>query len=83
MAGASWPAIILSRFPLTLPLRPASDATASNETEWLLLTSGTTGAPKVVNHSLAGYAVMAVTDEPGPDGSTAPTQQPQLYGNLG
>lgn len=37
----------------------------------------------LVNHSLAGYSVMAVTNEPGPDGSQAPTQQPQLYGNVG
>ena len=36
----------------------------------------------LVNRSLAGYAVMAVTNEPGPDGSQAPTQQPQLYGNV-
>jgi anti-sigma-K factor RskA len=36
----------------------------------------------LVNRSLAGYAVMAVTREPGPEGSPAPTQQPQLYGNL-
>ena len=62
---------------------------------WLIRTGGSpepaavfvpdsNGAKVVlVNHSLAGYAVMAVTDEPGPDGSAAPTQQPQLYGNLG
>lgn len=36
----------------------------------------------LVDRSLAGYAVMAVTDEPGPDGSAAPSQQPQLYGNV-
>lgn len=36
----------------------------------------------LVNRSLAGYTVMAVTNEPGPDGSQAPTQQPQLYGNV-
>lgn len=36
----------------------------------------------LVNRSLAGYSVMAVTNEPGPDGSQAPTQQPQLYGNI-
>lgn len=36
----------------------------------------------LVNRSLAGYSVMAVTNEPGPDGSAAPTQQPQLYGNV-
>ncbi len=36
----------------------------------------------LVNRSLSGYSVMAVTNEPAPDGSSAPTQQPQLYGNL-
>jgi|SRR5690348_15481549 anti-sigma-K factor RskA len=36
----------------------------------------------VVDRSLSGYTVMAVTNEPGPDGSPAPTQQPQLYGNV-
>ncbi|HSS61198.1 MAG TPA: anti-sigma factor [Candidatus Limnocylindrales bacterium] len=42
-----------------------------------------TGAKIVlVDHSLSGYSVMAVTNEPGPAGSPAPSQQPQLYGNL-
>lgn len=36
----------------------------------------------LVNGSLAGYAVMAVTNEAGPDGARAPTQQPQLYGTV-
>ena len=36
----------------------------------------------LVNRSLSGYSVMAVTNEPGPDGSSAPTQQPQLYGTV-
>lgn len=36
----------------------------------------------LVNRSLAGYSTMAVTNEPGPDGSAAPTQQPQLYGSV-
>lgn len=36
----------------------------------------------LVDHSLAGYTVMAVTNEVAPDGSRAPTQQPQLYGNI-
>ena len=36
----------------------------------------------LVNRSLSGYAVMAVTNEAGPDGVAAPTQQPQLYGNV-
>jgi hypothetical protein len=32
--------------------------------------------------SLAGYRQMAITSEVGPAGTLAPTQQPQLYGNL-
>lgn len=36
----------------------------------------------LVSRSLAGYAVMAVTNEAGPDGAQAPTQQPQLFGNV-
>jgi anti-sigma-K factor RskA len=36
----------------------------------------------LINRSLAGYSVMAVTNEPGPDGSDSPSQQPQLYGNV-
>src|SRR6266404_1425610 len=37
----------------------------------------------LVNMPLKGYSQMAVTAEDGPDGSIAPTQQPQLYGALG
>ena len=37
----------------------------------------------LVNRSLSGYTTMAVTNEPGPDGSHAPTQPPQLYGSVG
>ena len=36
----------------------------------------------LVGRSLAGYAQMAVTTEVGPSGTQAPTQQPELYGNL-
>jgi anti-sigma-K factor RskA len=36
----------------------------------------------LVNRSLAGYSLMAVTTEEGPDGTTAPTQQPELSGSL-
>jgi anti-sigma-K factor RskA len=36
----------------------------------------------VVNHSLAGYTVMAVTIEQGPDGSKVPSQQPEMSGTL-
>ncbi len=36
----------------------------------------------LVSHSLGGYSQMAITTEEGPAGTAAPTQQPQLYGNL-
>ena len=36
----------------------------------------------LVSRSLAGYAVMAVTNETGPDGAQAPTQQPQLRADV-
>ena len=36
----------------------------------------------LVGKSLAGYKQMAITSEVGPGGTLAPTQQPQLYGNL-
>lgn len=36
----------------------------------------------LVNHSLDGYAQIAITTEAGPDGTTAPTQPPQLYGTV-
>ena len=36
----------------------------------------------LVNHSLTGYSVMAVTREAGPSGTDAPTEQPQMAGKL-
>ena len=36
----------------------------------------------VVDRSLEGYSVMAVTVEQGPNGAGAPTQQPQLSGTI-
>jgi anti-sigma-K factor RskA len=36
----------------------------------------------LVSKSLSGYNVMAVTREVAPAGTSAPTEQPQLYGNL-
>ena len=36
----------------------------------------------VVNQSLSGYSVMAVTREVGPSGTSAPTEQPQMAGKL-
>jgi anti-sigma-K factor RskA len=43
-------------------------------------TNGTTIV--VVNRPLKGYTTIAVTTEQGPDGSTIPSQQPQMSGSL-
>jgi acyl-coenzyme A synthetase/AMP-(fatty) acid ligase len=42
------------------------DATARCETEWILLTSGTTGVPKLVVHTLATLAGAFATGKPAP-----------------
>lgn len=61
---------------------------------WLITPSGRADAAAVfvpdndggkivlVNRSLAGYSEMAITNEQGPEGSEAPTQQPQMSGKL-
>lgn len=36
----------------------------------------------LISRSVAGYSQVAVTNEAGPDGTSAPTQQPQLYGSV-
>ena len=40
----------------SLPVPAAIDRAATEQTEWILLTSGTTGAPKLVLHTLASLA---------------------------
>ena len=40
------------------------------------------GKVVVVGQSLAGYNLMAVTVEAGPDGVGSPTQQPEIYGTV-
>ena len=42
----------------------AADATARTEraTEWLMLTSGTSGIPKIVGHTLEGLSGAIVAD---------------------
>jgi acyl-coenzyme A synthetase/AMP-(fatty) acid ligase len=45
-------------------LRPARRAQTERATEWLMLTSGTLGLPKIVGHSLEGLTGAIATDAP-------------------
>jgi acyl-coenzyme A synthetase/AMP-(fatty) acid ligase len=45
-------------------LQPAPRAKTERATEWLMLTSGTSGLPKIVNHSLEGLTGAIVADDP-------------------
>ena len=40
------------------------------------------GKVVLINQSLNGYSQMAITREAGPEGSKAPSEQPQMYGTL-
>jgi acyl-coenzyme A synthetase/AMP-(fatty) acid ligase len=45
-------------------LQPATRAQTERATEWLMLTSGTSGLPKIVGHSLEGLTGAIVADGP-------------------
>ncbi len=51
-------------------LRSASPARTERATEWLMLTSGTLGVPKIVGHTLEGLTGAIVAG--GPEGATRP-----------
>jgi acyl-coenzyme A synthetase/AMP-(fatty) acid ligase len=46
------------------PARSAAKAKTERATEWLMLTSGTSGAPKIVGHTLEGLTGAIVADGP-------------------
>jgi len=57
-------------FALGLPFHPLSDRPMTGRaTEWVMFTSGTTGAPKLVVHTLAG---LTGAIKPGPAGDRPP-----------
>ena len=59
----------------TMPLVDhASERPPARQTEWLLLTSGTTGAPKIVGHTLAGLT--------GAIAETPPQDAPPIWGTF-
>jgi acyl-CoA synthetase (AMP-forming)/AMP-acid ligase II len=67
-----------------LPLRPAQAVKPERATAWLMLTSGTTGAPKIVGHTLAGLIGAIVADGPakGPAPIWATFYDIRRYGGL-
>jgi acyl-coenzyme A synthetase/AMP-(fatty) acid ligase len=46
------------------PVRTAAKAKTERATEWLMLTSGTSGAPKIVGHTLEGLTGAIIADGP-------------------
>jgi acyl-coenzyme A synthetase/AMP-(fatty) acid ligase len=69
---ASWKAAgVLLVVTASLPVKAAAPIKTERTTEWLMLTSGTTGLPKIVHHSLATLIGAIVAE--GPSGSPAAT----------
>lgn len=68
--GASWDGLPTLACDLSLPHRPDRRA-ALYDTEWVLFTSGTTGAPKLVPHTLPGLTgpIGPVGDPPSSPGA--------------
>src|ERR1700739_3577087 len=56
--------------PAETPVRAAPRTQTERPTEWLMLTSGTSGVPKIVGHTLEGLTGAIVAD--GPAGGAAP-----------
>jgi len=52
-----------------LPKQAATAAKTERATEWLMLTSGTSGVPKIVGHTLEGLTGAIVADSPARSGA--------------
>ena len=50
--------------PAQPPVRAAAKAATERATEWLMLTSGTSGVPKIVSHTLEGLTGAIIADNP-------------------
>ena len=51
------------------PVPAAATANTERATEWLMLTSGTSGAPKIVRHTLEGLTGAIIADGPARGGA--------------
>jgi acyl-coenzyme A synthetase/AMP-(fatty) acid ligase len=67
-----------------LPLQPAPAAKTERATEWLMLTSGTSGVPKIVGHTLEALTGAIVAEGParGPAPVWATFYDIRRYGGL-
>ncbi|MBR0776394.1 acyl--CoA ligase [Bradyrhizobium diazoefficiens] len=79
----SWdgvPLVVTAR----LPLEAAAPASTERATEWLMLTSGTSGVPKIVGHSLEALTGAIVAEGPakGPAPVWATFYDIRRYGGL-
>jgi acyl-coenzyme A synthetase/AMP-(fatty) acid ligase len=75
---------ITTIIPAQLPARAPDMARTERATEWLMLTSGTTGVPKIVSHTLAGLTGAILADGPahGPAPIWATFYDIRRYGGL-
>ena len=67
-----------------LPLQAAAPARTERATEWLMLTSGTSGVPKIVGHTLEALTGAIVAEGParGPAPVWATFYDIRRYGGL-
>jgi acyl-CoA synthetase (AMP-forming)/AMP-acid ligase II len=67
-----------------LPERAAAGWKTERTTEWLMLTSGTSGLPKIVGHTLDGLAGAIIAEGPGrhPNATWATFYDIRRYGGL-
>lgn len=67
-----------------LPAPAAVSWDAERQTEWLMLTSGTSGLPKIVRHTLEGLAGAIITEGPArhPNATWATFYDIRRYGGL-
>jgi acyl-coenzyme A synthetase/AMP-(fatty) acid ligase len=88
VTDGSVPACASLEVPLRVGMRPVpapvnEDRAASEETEWILLTSGTTGIPKLVLHTVASLAGKLTSTGPLEAGSVWSTfYDIRRYGGL-